>query len=67
MARKRHSDEDCLKLLREIEVKLAGGTDVSTACRVAGISYANAVDVAFVHFADVSSRKGVVTVTRLLS
>ena len=38
MARKRHSDEDCLKLLREIEVKLAGGSDVSSACRSAGIS-----------------------------
>ncbi len=38
MARKRHSDEDCLKLLREIELKLAGGSDVSAACRAAGIS-----------------------------
>jgi putative transposase len=28
MARKRHSDEDILKLLREIEVKLANGSDV---------------------------------------
>ena len=25
MARKRYSDEDCLKVLREIEVHLAGG------------------------------------------
>lgn len=38
MARKRHSDEDILKLLREIEVHLASGSDVSTACRGAGIS-----------------------------
>ena len=37
MARKRHSDEDCLKLLREIEVKQAGGSDVSSACRAVGI------------------------------
>ena len=27
MARKRHSDEDILKLLREIEVRLASGSD----------------------------------------
>ena len=38
MARKRHSDEDILKLLREIEVHLASGCDVATACRSAGIS-----------------------------
>jgi transposase-like protein len=38
MTRKRHSDEDILKLLREIEVRLASGSDVSTACRAAGIS-----------------------------
>ena len=38
MARKRHSDEDILKLLREIELHLAGGADVATACRAAGIS-----------------------------
>ena len=38
MARKRHSDEDVLKLLREIEVHLASGCDVATACRSAGIS-----------------------------
>ena len=30
MVRKRHSDEDILKILREIEVHLAGGADVST-------------------------------------
>ena len=38
MARKRYSDEDCLKLLREIELQLATGSDVVTACRSAGIS-----------------------------
>lgn len=38
MARKRHTDEDALKLLREIEVHLATGHDVSGACRKAGIS-----------------------------
>ena len=38
MARKLHSDEDILKLLREIEVRLVSGSDVTTACRLAGIS-----------------------------
>ena len=38
MARKRHSDEDILKLLREIELALASGHDVATACRSVGIS-----------------------------
>jgi len=38
MARKRYSEEDILKLLREIEVRLASGSDVATACRAAGIS-----------------------------
>ena len=38
MARKRHSDEDVLKLLREIEVNLASGSDVPSACRSVGIS-----------------------------
>lgn len=38
MARKRHSVEDILKLLREIELKLTAGDDVATACRSAGIS-----------------------------
>ena len=38
MARKRYSDEDCLKLLREIELQLAAGSDVATSCRSAGIS-----------------------------
>ncbi len=30
MARKRHSDEDILKLLREIEVKLSAGSNVQS-------------------------------------
>ena len=38
MARKRYSDEDILKLLREIEVNLANGRDVQSACCGAGIS-----------------------------
>ena len=38
MARKRHSDEDIVKLLHEIEVHLASGSDVTEACRRAGIS-----------------------------
>ena len=38
MARKRHSDEDVLNLLREIELKLSGGSDVASACRSVGIS-----------------------------
>jgi transposase-like protein len=38
MARKRYSDEDILKLLREVELNLAAGSDVATACRSAGVS-----------------------------
>ena len=38
MARKRYSDEDVLKLLREIELKLADGSDVQSACRGVGVS-----------------------------
>ena len=38
MARKRHSDEAVLKLLREIELKLTAGDDVASACRSVGIS-----------------------------
>jgi len=38
MARKRYSDEDILRLLREIELSLASGSDVATACRTAGVS-----------------------------
>jgi len=38
MARKRYSDEDALKTLREIDVHLHDGLDVVSACRKAGIS-----------------------------
>ena len=38
MARKRYSEEDILRLLREIEVYLHGGMDVVSACRTAVIS-----------------------------
>jgi putative transposase len=38
MARKRYSDEDILKLPREIELRLASGSDVPAACRAAGVS-----------------------------
>jgi putative transposase len=38
VARKRYCDEDVLKLLREIELNLASGSDVPTACRAVGIS-----------------------------
>ncbi len=38
MAMKRYSDEDILKLLREIALKLADGDDVRTACRGVGVS-----------------------------
>ena len=38
MARKRYSDEDILKLLREIEIHIHGGMDVVRACRKAGVS-----------------------------
>ena len=38
MARKRFSDEDALKLLREIDVHIHDGLDVLSSCRKAGIS-----------------------------
>lgn len=38
MARKRYSDENCLKILRQVELDLAAGRDVANACRAAGIS-----------------------------
>ncbi|WP_406676046.1 transposase [Roseobacter weihaiensis] len=38
MAQKRYSDEDILRLLREIELSLSSGSDVATACRTAGVS-----------------------------
>ena len=36
MARKRYSDEDVLKLLREIDVHLHDGLDCVNACRKVG-------------------------------
>lgn len=38
MARKRYSVDDVLRLLREIEVHLSSGSDISTTCRTVGIS-----------------------------
>ena len=38
MAWKRYSDEDILKMLREIEVHIHSGMDVVSACRKAGVS-----------------------------
>ena len=38
MAGERQSDEDILKLLREIELKLANGSGLASACRGVGIS-----------------------------
>ena len=38
MTRKRYSDEDALKILREIDVHLHDGLDVVSSCRKAGIS-----------------------------
>ena len=38
IAWKRHSDKDILKLLREIEIKLASGSDVQSTCRSVGVS-----------------------------
>ena len=38
MARKRYSDEDALKVLREIDVHLPDGLDIVSSCRKAGIS-----------------------------
>ena len=38
MARKRFSDEDVLNLLRQIDLELASGADVQSACRKIGIS-----------------------------
>ena len=38
MARKRYTDEDILRLLREMEIHLSSGSDISSACRSVGIS-----------------------------
>ena len=40
MARNHYSNEDILKLLREIEVPLSSGSDISSACHSVGISVA---------------------------
>jgi putative transposase len=38
MARKRYADEDCLAILRQVELDLATGADVAKACQTAGTS-----------------------------
>ena len=38
MTRKRFSDEDALNILRQVELELASGNSVESACRTAGIS-----------------------------
>jgi transposase-like protein len=38
LGRKRYSDEDALKVLREIDIHLHDGLDVLSSCRKAGIS-----------------------------
>jgi len=38
-ARKRHNEEDILRLLRKVEVHLYGGMDIVSPCRAAGISH----------------------------
>ena len=38
MGWKGYSDEDCLRILRQVELDLSGGSDVAKACRSAGIS-----------------------------
>ena len=38
MARKRFSDEDVIRLLRQIEVETASGVSIANACRSAGVS-----------------------------
>ena len=37
MVRKSYSEENILRLLREIKVHLSGGMDVISACRAAGV------------------------------
>ena len=44
MARKRFSDEDVIRLLRQIEVETASGASVADACRSAGVSDATYVN-----------------------
>jgi transposase-like protein len=38
MTRKRFSEEDALNVLRQVELELASGNSVESACRAAGIS-----------------------------
>lgn len=38
MDRKRYADEDVLRLLSDMELLLADGNDVASACRSVGIS-----------------------------
>ena len=40
MSRKRYSDLDCLKILRQVELDLAAGADIAKACRMVEISNA---------------------------
>ena len=40
MARKRFNEEQILDILRQVELSLASGSDVSGACRSAGVSEA---------------------------
>jgi len=38
MAGKHYSDEDCLRILQQVELDLAGGADVAKARRTTGIN-----------------------------
>ena len=38
MARKRYSEDNILRLIREVEVHCSSGMDVVSACRAAGVS-----------------------------
>ncbi len=45
MARKGYSDEECSRILRQIEVELSGGADVATAGRSAGKLFVDAAEL----------------------
>ncbi len=61
MARKRYSDEDVLNLLRQIELGLASGSSVATACRSASGCNPGASEVRIIRAADVQNdRRGTV-------
>lgn len=49
MARKRYSDEDVLRLLRDMELLLAEGNDVASACRSVG-----PVDLLLLHYPSIN-------------